>query len=62
MKNKRIMVAIAALIISGILNVFFVENKDASLALSILIMGLGVLVAIWIVVVSRKEAEKSQQE
>ena len=60
MKNKRIMVAIAALIISGILNVFFVENKDASLALSILIMGLGVLVAIWIVVVSRKEVEKNQ--
>ena len=54
------MIAIAALIISGVLNVFFVENKEASLALSILIMGLGVLVAIWIVVVSRKEAENNQ--
>ena len=59
MKNKRIILAIITLMISGVLNVFFVENKDASLALSILIMGLGVLVAIWIVVVSRKEAEKN---
>ena len=58
MKNKRIMVAIVTLIISGVLNVFFVENKDASLALSIFIMGLGVLVAIWIVVVARKETER----
>ena len=41
---------------------FFVDNKDASLALSVLIMGLGVLVAIWIVVVARKESEKSHQE
>lgn len=48
--------------ISGVLNVFFVENKDASLALSILIMGLGVLIAIWIVIVSRKEAEKNTQD
>ena len=62
MKNKRIMVAIVSLIISGVLNVFYVENKDASLTLSILIMGLGVLVAIWIVVVSRKEAERNEQE
>ena len=62
MKNKRILIAIVTLIISGILNVFYVENKDASLALSILIMGLGVLVAIWIVVVSRKEAEGNRQD
>ena len=62
MKNKRIMVAIVTLIISGVLNVFYVENKDVSLALSILIMGLGVLVAIWIVVVSRKETERNQQD
>ena len=59
MKNIRIMVAIAALIISGVLNVFLVDNKDASLALSILIMSLGVLVAIWIVIVSRKDARKN---
>ena len=59
MKNKRITVAIAALIGSGVLNVFYVENKDASFALSILIMGLGVLVAIWIVVASRKEVERN---
>ena len=62
MKNKRIMVAITSLIISGVLNVFYVENKDASLALSILIMGLGVLVAIWIVVVSRKEARMNEHD
>ena len=62
MKNKRIILAIVTLMISGILNIFFVENKDVSLALSILIMGLGVLVAIWIVVVSRKEAEKNMQD
>ena len=62
MKNKSIMVAIATLIISGILNVFYVENKDASLALSILIMILGVLVAIWIVVASRKEAKRNEQD
>lgn len=62
MKNKRIILAIITLMISGVLNVFFVENKDASLALSILIMGLGVLVAIWIVVVSRKEAEKNTHD
>ena len=59
MKNRRIMVAIAALIISGVLNVFLVDNKDASLYLSILIMSLGVLVAIWIVIVSRKDARKN---
>ena len=62
MKNKRIIVAIITLMISGVLNVFFVENKDASLALSILIIGLGVLVAIWIVIVSRKEAERNIQD
>ena len=62
MKNKRIILAIITLMISGVLNVFFVENKDASLALSILIMGLGILVAIWIVVVSRKEAEKNTHD
>ena len=62
MKNKRIIVAIASLIISGVLNVFFVENKEASLALSFLIMGLGILVAIWIVVVSRKEAKRDGQD
>ena len=62
MENKRIILAIVTLMISGILNIFFVENKDVSLALSILIMGLGVLVAIWIVVVSRKEAEKNMQD
>ena len=57
MKNLRIIVATAVLIISGILNVFFVENKEASMWLSILIMILGVLVAVWIVVVSRKSEE-----
>ena len=62
MKNKRIILAIITLMISGVLNVFFVENKDASLALSILIMGLGVLVAIWIVIVSKKEAEKNTHD
>ena len=61
MRNKRIVLAVTTLIISGILNVFFVESKDASLALSVLIMGLGVLVAIWIVAVSRKEAERNGQ-
>ena len=57
MKNKRIIFAIITLAVSGVLNVFFVENKDASLALSILIVVLGVLVAIWIIVVSRRETE-----
>ena len=57
MKNKRIIFAIITLAVSGVLNVFFVENKDASLALSILIVVFGVLVAIWVIVVSRRETE-----